>query len=575
MTDPADRFLQPGSPRQRRYEALRARFVDGCSNAEAASRFGYAPGSFRNLCSQFLRSNDPDFLFPAERPDSPPGEHIDRAAEARQRILALRRDNLSVHDISARLRAENLPHSVGFVFNVLRQAGLPKLARRAAHLQPAVLQAPLADRRALDLTPRHFRTDFGGLFLFAADLARLDLSSLADGLPGSALIPADCALRALLALKLWGLGRPSRVMPAVLDDGIALFAGLNAIPKRSTLTEYSCRCDPRQLEPFTRRWHDALRALDSPLGCGSSFDLDFHAIPYHGDEALIESNYISKRSRRQKSVLCFLARDADVRTFAWASARPSKATQNEQVIRFADAWQERTGQQPAELVFDSRLTTYAHLAQLQDRGIDFITLRRRSAKLVERLLALPRDRWRTVRLTNVGRRYRTPRIVEETVRIKDYPQPIRQIAIRDLGHDKPTLLLTNQLEAPAHELIDRYARRMLIENTIADAVDFFHMDALSAAVPLRIDLDLQLTLMASGLYRLLANRLGDRFRSAEPASLFRKLVQASATVAISEDRIEVTFGRRAYNPHLIESGYGDSLTAIPWLHNRDLKINFA
>ena len=125
-----------------------------------------------------------------------------------------------------------------------------------------------------------------------------------------------------------------------------------------------------------------------------------------------------------------------------------------------------------------------------------------------------------------------PRILDQTVRIQDYPQPIRQIAIRDLGHDKPTLLLTNQLQAPPRELIDRYARRMLIENTIADAVNFFHMDALPVAVPLRIDLDVQLILVASALCRLLAARLGEHFRTAEPASLFRKLVDASATVDI-------------------------------------------
>ncbi|MCY4593410.1 MAG: hypothetical protein OXC19_01260 [Bryobacterales bacterium] len=199
------------------------------------------------------------------------------------------------------------------------------------------------------------------------------------------------------------------------------------------------------------------------------------------------------------------------------------------------------------------------------------------------MLGLPRDRRHTVQLTNVGRRYRTPRILDQTVRIKDYPKPIRQTAIRDLGHDKPTLLLTclatiriarprfldcrwpltNQMDAPPRELIDRYARRMLIEHTIADAVNFFHMNALSAAVPLRIDLDVQRTLMASALFRLLANRLGERFRPAEPASLFHKFVDASATVDISEDRIAVTLGRRARNPHLIEAGYTDSTTSIP------------
>ena len=188
MTEPQKRFLQPSSPRQRRYEALRARFVEGCSCAEAARRFGYSPGSFRNLCSQFLNADDPGFLFPAQPPAAAPSGPAEKpSATARRRILALRQQDLSVYDISDRLRQEELPHSVAFVHTVLRAAGLPKLARRAPQQRPAVLQAPLADRRALDLSPRRFRTGFGGLFLFAADLARLELDRLADGLPGSAL----------------------------------------------------------------------------------------------------------------------------------------------------------------------------------------------------------------------------------------------------------------------------------------------------------------------------------------------------------------------------------------------------
>ena len=88
----AHRFLSPKSPRQRRYEALRARFVEGCTTEEAARRFGYSHGSFRNLCSQFINAEDPDFLFPAPAKAKPPeAEPADRRAERRQRVLDLRR----------------------------------------------------------------------------------------------------------------------------------------------------------------------------------------------------------------------------------------------------------------------------------------------------------------------------------------------------------------------------------------------------------------------------------------------------------------------------------------------------
>ena len=122
--------------------------------------------------------------------------------------------------------------------------------------------------------------------------------------------------------------------------------------------------------------------------------------------------------------------------------------------------------------------------------------------------AAPRAEWKRITLNNVGRAYRNPRILERSVTLSGYPGTMRQIAITDLGHEKPTLLITNQETETPTRLVDRYARRMLIENAIAQAIDLFHMDALSAAVPLKIDVDLQLTVMAATLYRLLADRIG-------------------------------------------------------------------
>ena len=106
-------------------------------------------------------------------------------------------------------------------------------------------------------------------------------------------------------------------MSAVLDQGLALFAGLNVIPKRSFLTEYSCRIDPACYPELMRRWFDAVSRLGLPRG--HSFDLDFHTIPFHGEDALIEKHYVSKRSRRQKGILAFVAQDAQTRVFCYAN----------------------------------------------------------------------------------------------------------------------------------------------------------------------------------------------------------------------------------------------------------------
>ena len=166
----------------------------------------------------------------------------------------------------------------------------------------------------------------------------------------------------------------------VIDDGLALFVGLNAIPKRSTLTEYTTRVDPRKLPELMHQWNRAIRACG--LKAGHSFDLDFHTIPYHGHEALMEKHYVSRRSRRQNGILAFLARDAEARVFCYANAKVRKNNQNDEIVHFVEDYRTQYGKVPAELVFDSRLTTYAHLAQLDRMGIGFLTLRRRSKNLM-------------------------------------------------------------------------------------------------------------------------------------------------------------------------------------------------
>src|SRR4051812_6113647 len=80
---------------------------------------------------------------------------------------------------------------------------------------------------------------------------------------------------------------------------------------------------------------------------------------------------------------------------------------------------------------------------------------------------------------------------------RSYPAPIRQICARDLGHDEPTILLTNDTHASPRAILERYARRMLIENELADQVHFFHVDALSSAVAMKVDFDVTLTVIAT------------------------------------------------------------------------------
>jgi len=566
-------FLGPTNTTHRQYEALRAYFVEDLSSVEVARRFGYSPGSFRVLAHQFRQNPDrPFFLPPQKGPQVSP-----KTDRIRDKVVALRKQNLSIYDISRVLEESGQKVSAVAVSLILKEEGFARLPRRRDEERipgPRPEVAEVADVTRLDLSPRRFRTQFGGLYLFIPYLAQIPLERLLEdaGFPGTKMIPAAQAVRSLLGLKLFGSARHSHVMSYVLDEGLALFAGLNVIPKRSFLTEYSCRIDPASYPRLMRLWFDAVGRLG--LSRGGSFDLDFHTIPFHGEDALMEKHYVSKRSRRQKGILAFLAQDAEKRVFCYANGQLRKDEQDEEVLRFVEFWRERTGKLPEELIFDSKLTTYGHLNRLNRMGITFITLRRRSAKMLQKIYQEPVSAWRRIDLQGVSRIYKTPRILDRQIQLRDYQGSLREIIIDDLGHEEPTFLITNELRRTPIKLIQRYAQRMIIENRIADGIDFFHMDALSSVVAMKVNCDLQLTLMASSLYRLLGTEIGQGYPMATSRHLFRDFIEATAQVQILEKEIVVQFQKRAHNPLLLAVGFDKKNLLVPWLGGKRLQLLF-
>ena len=552
------------------YEALRAFFLEGHPSREVARAFGYSPGAFRVLCHQFRRDLHPQFFLSVARgPRTQP-----KKSKAREVALALRKQNHSVYEISAALKEQGMVLSPTAVREVLRAEGFAPLPRRLDEERPARVGPtlePVADARAFALASEtEFVTRCGGLFLFLPELVRLQVEGLANAakLPGSTMIPAAHALRAALALKLWSIERKSHVMALVADPGLALFCGLNAIPKKSYLCEYSSRLDHAHTTRLLAAWHRAV-ATDS-LFAGESFNLDFHSLPYYGQDPQVEHHYVSMRSRQQPSVLAFLAQDAQGRAFCYANADLRKGEEAEEIFRFIAFWKQHHGANPRHLVFDSRLTIYAHLARLDQQGITFITLRRRSPALLSQIEDLAPSAWRRVTLEVPARKYKTPRVFEQPVALAG--ATFRQLFVIDLGHEEPTILITNDRQSTPAKLITRYAQRMLIENALSDAVRFFHMDALSSSVGLKVDFDMALLVIASGLYRLLARRMRG-YADAQARHIFRDLIDTPADVSISAREVHVRFHRRAHLPIIIASGLLDTSTKVPWWHNHSLRMS--
>jgi len=180
-----------------------------------------------------------------------------------------------------------------------------------------------------------------------------------------------------------------------------------------------------------------------------------------------------------------------------------------------------------------------------------------------------RSAWKVIELDVPTRKYRTPRVYEQPVRLAG--RDFRQFFIEDLGHDEPTILLSNQHRVSAKSLITRYAHRMLIENALSDAVRFFHMDALSSAVGLKVDFDMALLVIASGLYRLLAQRMRGH-TEAYARQIFRDLIDMPADVTITGTEVQVSFHRRAHLPIILASGLMDKPINVPWWNGLSLRM---
>ena len=439
-------FAEPTDPTQRRYEALRAYLLESRPAAEVANAFGYTVETLNSLVRDF-RSGRRDF-FVSSRPGPKRAPAKDRAHD---RILELRSAGHSIDEIALVLAREGMPLNRTGIAEVIAEEGFERLWRRPEVLRgaPRREQLPRTGVIDFDTWPERVDTKHAGLLLCLPDLVALDLPAIvkAAGYPGTSVIPAVSSVLALLALKLASIRRTSHVEDLATDHGAALFAGLSSLPKTTALTSYSYKLSHERQHAFLVALNAAM--LRAGLIDGADFDLDFHAIMHWGEDPALEKHYVPSRSQRTRSVLTFFAQDAATRNIVFANADISKATQAREVIAFCEHWRSLTGTDPGLLVFDQKLTTQAVLAELDERGVTFMTLRMRSPALIRHIDALDPKVWKTIRLERDGN-YRKPQVVDETVRLSDYPRPIRQLVVRGLGRESPTVLIAQPDEDRRH-----------------------------------------------------------------------------------------------------------------------------
>jgi hypothetical protein len=427
----------------------------------------------------------------------------------------------------------------------------------------------------LSLAPgRRLRTRLVGAFLFLPLLARLRFDRLAQeaGYPGSAMVPAWSALLGLLLLKLLDKERRSHVNDFNFDEALGLFCGLNVLPKKSFVTEYSYRTSRPYQRALLAGWVRGLSGLLFPRS--GAFSLDFHPIPYRGEACGLEQHHIPLQGKAAASVLSFFALEQDSRVLCYANADLTRADQPGEVTRFVEFWHELTGADPAWLYFDSKLTTYPELSRLNQRGVWFVTIRRRGAAVVRRLRQLPSDAWHKAVIDTPKRFHKDVRYVDERVRLPGYAGTARQVAVDGLGKEQPTLLLSNNTEETPRNLIIRYAGRNRVEDGLGSCVNFFHLDCLASEVRLNVDLDAALTVVAQGCYRWLGKQLKG-FEKASPKQLYRRFVETAGVVEVGPDRLVVSLDRRSHNPILRQAALDRDCPAIPWLGRRRVEFVYS
>jgi len=587
-------FLEPVLPRHRRYELLRAWFVEQLPARQIAGRFGLSELTVRSQIRDFKRACEagepPDFFV-----ELAPGPKRERKKPlVREDIVRLRARGYASTDIHRALGLAGRAVSLSLIDQVLREEGLSGLRKRSLEqrervkaelksgkipgLTEAAPAAPevaaVADARALQLVDgRTLYSRVAGVFLFVPFLVQAGLGGLVEQarMVGTKMIPAVSYVLSLLALKLLDKERKSHITDWNFDEALGWFAGLNVLPKTTAATDYAYRLVDGAPNRLLAQWVRAAYPILCPEGA-HAFALDFHAVPHRGQDSGLENHYVPMRGKAVPSILTCFARALDAPMLCYADADVVRKGQDQMPLQFVRYWKDLTGISPSWLYFDSKFTTYPVLDQLRESGVQFITIRRRGTRLVHNLLQRPGHEWTKAVIDTPQRRHQHIRYLDDAVTLRGYAGACRQVAT-DFHRDTPTLFLTNNEACSGREIITRYIARNAIENDLGINVNFFHMDCLASEVRLNVHADVVMTVLANGCYRWLAQRLKGCERM-EPKQLYRKFVETGGHLCIQGDELVVSLDRRSHNPLITQAHLDHDPHPIPWLNNKRLRLEF-
>ena len=566
-------FTENLKPHQKQYEAIRAVAFNEGTIEEIAIRFGYTPQSLRMLLSRLKRGEHR--LFPEVR-RGPKGNRIDD--HTKRLIIKLRRnEKLNSKEITERLNGKRICISMRTVERFLRDAGFPKLHRRTDKERGISKRDTIIFKRSCNLEIhklKSFKTDckVAGIFLFLPYIIESGILEIIKDcdLPESSDIKKYQAGLSMLLLKLIGSKRLSHIKQFDSEPGFGIFAGLNIPPKSTYLCSYSCRTTEKGLMEFQRKIIEHFGKLYPELYEGKTINLDFHSIPHFGDESQMENIWCGARNKVLKGANTFFASDGESDSIIYSRADIKRSESSEEIENFINYWVNIKGIVNETLVFDSKLTRYDILNKLDKNNVKFITLRRRSRKIIDETKQINDSEWEKHYLPIPKRRYKHVKVHQNNISIEKDGKPLKQLIVKDHGRVEPTFIITNNENMKNREILTIYAKRWHIENKLGELVKFFSLNSLSSSIMIRIHFDILWTIIADTLYSRLARDLRN-FEKCNADTIFRQFIDMPGQIIYDGNSFVVKIRKRATTPIIMNIQKLNKDIYLPWL-NANLKI---
>ena len=552
----AKTFLSPHLTTHKQYEALRAYYVEDLSAAQAAERFGYTLSSFYSLLHRVRHEcgEDPNafgaYFFNQPQVGRKPK---DSDGALVRRIVQLRHRHLSVPQIKAALDSLGESVSQRYISKILKQEGFERLERRTIEqrqtsLERVSIDAPKSQLLSFGCESFGVSNSLGALCLLPY-IEHYGLAQLIEdsSYPRTKALPQVNALLSFVGLKLSNVRRYSHDDLWCMDRGLGLFAGLNVLPKSAWFSSYSSSVSRQMNLQFLKGLN---RLWDRHTLLSDTANLDFTTLPVWGDDLHLEKNWSGTRNRMLTSILTALAQDPESGIITYGDTTVRHDKKNQVVLEFLNFYSTSSTTDLKYLVFDSKFTIYEHLRQLDEKGIKFITIRRRGNRILQELDDLSSSQWSTVKVPNTNSKHRTLKVYEQYLKPRDYGKSLRQISICGHGKEKPALIIANDFDLSSEQVVRKYAQRWLVEKEISEQIEFFHLNRLSSSMVIKVDFDLTMTLLTHNLLRLLAADL-DGYDHASALSLYNYFLQNSGRVEISSSGITVFMKKKRALPTLM------------------------